>query len=112
MKIKILFICFTLSFLINIALSIHLLRREPVCGHVHWDEIDRKRDVIPDEKTAVRMAREKLMDDWLMDDYPYEYHVFYNEPSYEWIVFIQLREEDKYRFWDAEHVIGLRRDYG
>lgn len=110
MRIKILYVCFTLSILLNMLLSVHLLRREPVCRHIHVDEIDRTKDVIPDAETAVRMAREKCLDS--TDGYPYEYLIFFNRPSYEWIVFIQLKKEDRYAALGGRHVVWMRRDYG
>ncbi len=76
MKMKILYVCFTLSFLINMALSIHLLKRQPVCEHKHWDDIDRTKDVIPDGKTAILLAKEQLDGKWIAEDYPYVYFVF------------------------------------
>ncbi len=109
MRIKILYVCFILSFFINVALSIFLLNRKPVCGHVHIDDIDRTKDVIPDGETAIKLAKEKLLYE---EDYPYEYTAVFNGPSYEWIVFFQHRECDRYTLLDGEHVLWLRRDYG
>lgn len=111
MKMKILYVCFTLSFLINMALSIHLLKRQPVCEHKHWDDIDRTKDVIPDGKTAILLAKEQLDGKWIGEDYPYVYFVFFNEPSYEWIVFFRHRPEDRF-YVDGECVVWLRRDNG
>jgi hypothetical protein len=111
MRIKILYVCFTLSFFINMALCIHLLKREPVCGHIHLDEIDRTRDVVPNEETAVRLAKEKRRN-WIADSLSYTYRVLYNEPSYEWIVFIQCREEEGCIITDGGTAVWLRRDYG
>ena len=111
MKTGFLYVCFALSFLINMVLSIHLLKREPVCGHVHLDEIDRTKDVIPDEETALRLAKEKLIHP-MADSFVYEYHVFFNEPSYEWIVFIEARAKDGGFVLDGGDYLWLRRDYG
>lgn len=40
MERKILCVCIVLSAFFSMALGFHLLIREPVCGHVHRDEID------------------------------------------------------------------------
>ena len=111
MERKILCVCIVLSAFFSMALGFHLLIREPVCGHVHRDEIDWTRDVVPDAETAVLLVRTKL-GKRLINDYPYEYRVFFNEPSYEWIVFVRIREEDIGILLDGEHVVWLRRDYG
>lgn len=67
MRIKILYLCFMLSFFINAILSIYLLKRKPVCGHIHMEDIDRTRDVIPDEEAAIKLAKENL---FYEEDYP------------------------------------------
>ncbi len=111
MERKILCVCIVLSAFFSIALGFHLLIREPVCGHVHRDEIDWTRDVVPDAETAVLLVRTKL-GKRLINGYPYEYRVFFNEPSYEWIVFFYARTPEGEDYMDGGQTVWIRRDYG
>lgn len=50
------FLGWLLSIFIIIILCAYIVKREPVCERAHLDEIDRSKELIPDEETALKIA--------------------------------------------------------
>lgn len=117
MKIKIRYVCFVISIFINALLVEHIMNMEPACEHIHYDDIDREKDIIQDEETAARIAEavlrmEKSM--WgLSEDRTYYAEITYNDEEYEWIVHFDVNPPGEPIVWlDAERIVGVRRDSG
>lgn len=90
MKKEILLILTLCSVLMNIALGMELCTRKPNCEHVHLDEIDRTKDVVPNEKVAEQIAEIfiRSQEDHLTWGRGIEYgvEVTYDESRYEWMI--------------------------
>lgn len=106
------------SVLLNIALGIHLSIRKPECEHIHLEEIDRTKDVVPNENAAEKIAEifMKSQDGKLAWGKKIDYgvEVAYDDQNYEWIVYYDANAnvEDGYMILDANKKIRIRRDYG
>lgn len=115
MKRKILSICLGVSLTLNIGLAGFLIRRGPSCEYTHFHEIDRTKDVIPDEETARRMA-EVYLDDFFgfhKDmELPYDAEITFDEAKYEWTVIFSLEGSEDGRWLDGSWFVTMRRDYG
>ena len=116
MKNKILYACISISILINALLVIHIINMEPPCEHIHYDDIDKTNDIVPDEETARRIAETVLRMEksaWgLKEDYNYYTDITYNEAGHEWIVYFDLNPPGEFSILDAERIAGVRRDNG
>lgn len=116
MKRKIIYICLSASILINALLVIHVINMDPLCEHIHYDDIDRTKDIVPDEETARRMAEAVLRMEksaWgLKEDCNYYTDINYNEAGHEWIVYFDLNPPGEVGILDAERIAGVRRDNG
>ncbi len=115
MKNKILFVCLSISILINALLVIHIINMEPPCEHIHYDDIDRTKDIVSDEETARRMAEAVLRMEksaWGLKEDFYYTEIFYNEAGHEWIVYFDLNPPGEVSILDAERIAGVRRDNG
>lgn len=116
MKKSIFLILTACSVLLNIALGTYI--RKPNCEHVHLDEIDRSKDVIPNENTAEKIAEifMKSQEGALAwgEGIEYGVDVSYDDQNYEWIVYYDANAnvEDGYMILDADKKIWIRRDYG
>ena len=112
MKNKILYACISISILINALLVIHIINMEPPCEHIHYDDIDKTNDIVPDEETARRIAETVLRMEksaWgLKEDYNYYTDITYNEAGHEWIVIFSPKSSES----DKERVVGIRKDRG
>lgn len=106
------------SVLLNMILGTYLSIREPKCEHIHLDEIDRTKNVIPNEKVAKKIAEifMKSQEGKLAWGRKIEYgvEVTYDDQNYEWIVFFDANAnvEEDYVILDANKKIWIRRDYG
>ena len=116
MKRKILYICLAILMLIDGALVNYILEREPVCDRTHLSDVDRTKDIVPDEETAIRIAEANLktkISGWNSHgDIDYQIEVIYDEPSYEWIVIYEVAPPEGKFVLDGTKVLGVRRDYG
>lgn len=92
--------------------------REPECEHIHLDEIDRTKDVVPNANSAEKIAEifMKSQEGKLAWGKGIEYGVdiSYDEQNYEWIVHYDANSnvEGDYMILDADKEIWKRRDYG
>lgn len=116
MKRKILYICLSASIFINALLVIHIINMKPSCEHIHYSDIDRTKDIVPDEETARRIAETVLrMRKYafrLKEEHTYYTEITYNEAGHEWIVNFSLNAPGEYRFLDGGIIVGVRRDNG
>lgn len=116
MKRKILYICLGIMMLIDGALGMYILEREPVCDRTHWSDVDRTKDIVPDEETGRRIAeasfkREKSA--WgYHEELDYQVEVTYDELSYEWIVTYDVVPPEGGFVLDGRRIFGVRRDNG
>lgn len=106
------------SVLLNIALGIYLDMREPKCEHIHLDEIERTKNVIPNEKVAEKIAEIFMnsQEGKLAWGHGIEYgvDVTYDDQNYEWVVYYDANAnvEEGLMILDANKKIWIRRDYG
>lgn len=118
MKRKILYICLVVFMYIDSVLINYILEREPVCDQVHWSDVDRTKDIVPDEETAIRIAEANFKMEksgWgyhYHDEIVYQIEVTYDEPSYEWIVTYQEVTLEGELVLDGSRIFGVRRDNG
>ena len=115
MKVKMICVCFAISILVNIMLCINIMERKPVCGNEHMDNVDRTKDVVPDERAARQIAEILLSigkADGKKDNIIYDCKVIFHEQSYEWIVFFFAKSLDGKDYMDGGQMIWIRRDYG
>lgn len=114
MKYKILFCGWLLSIFIIIILCVYIVKREPVCEQVHLDVIDRSKELIPDEETALKIADAIISVDkdveW-NEDFTYEVSVSFDEEAYEWLVTYGPTMPGKVIF-DGGKYIWIRKDTG
>lgn len=111
MKNKILYACLSISILINAQLVMYIINMEPPCEHIHYDDIDRTKDIVPDEDTVRRIAETVLRMEksaWGLKEDHYYTDITYNEAGHEWIVIFSSNSSGS----DKERVIGIRKDYG
>ena len=84
MKSKIPAIFLGISLVLNIGPAGFLIRRGPFCEYSHLYEIDRTKDVIPDEETVRKMA-EVYLDDFFYFhkdiELPYDAEITFDEES-------------------------------
>lgn len=116
MKSKIPAICLGTSLVLNIGLAGFLIQRGPSCEYTHLNEIDRTKDVIPNEETARKMA-EVYLDDFFYFhkdmELPYDAEITFDEAKYEWTVLFYLKEPEDGGMWlDGSWFVKMRRDYG
>ena len=114
MKFKFLFCGWVLSIFIIIVLCAYIVNREPVCERVHLDEIDRSKELIPDEETAIKIADTIISADkeveW-NEKFTYEVRVSFDEETYEWLVMYAPTIPGKVVF-DGGKYIWIRKDSG
>ena len=112
MKSKILYICLGISLLINIILSVCVVNLRNTNGN----KIDRTRSMVPDEKTAERIAEAYL--DTLEgilgweENVEYEAEITFDEENYEWIVHYRPKVPEGYMVLDGAKIVGVRKDNG
>ena len=115
MKMKVLYICLGISLFINLALGNYIVKWEPVCEKVHLDDIDRTKDIVPNEKTAIKIADAVIESDdyWSWEeDITYDVHATFDEYRYEWFVnYHPVIEEGAY-WLDGGKNVRIRRDNG
>lgn len=111
MKTKILFGGWLLSILIIIILGTYIVKSEPKCERKHLDEIDRSKELVPDEETALKIADAIISGDkdveW-DEDFTYEVSVSFDEETYEWLVMYAPTIPGKVVF-DGENISGLEK---
>lgn len=126
MKEKVLFLCLGISFITIFLLGANIIVRTPVCNRVHLDDIDRKKDVVSDEKMALEISelyiteREDYMNQvvrtnyhYVEDEYEYDVAVTFNEQNYEWMVAYKVIQPGGSSFvLDGEFAVRIRRDNG
>lgn len=124
MKEKVLFLCLGISFIIIFLLGVNIIVRTPVCNRMHLDDIDRKKDVVSDEKMALEIAelyiseRENYMNkvvrtNYVEDECEYDVEVTFNEQNYEWMVAYKVIQPGGSSFvLDGEFAVRIRRDNG
>lgn len=115
MKVKVLYVCLCISILICASLGHYIVKHKPVCERVHLDDIDRTKDVVPDEETALRIA-EAIVDsheywEW-EEDVDYEVEILFNEMNYEWSVQWQPPIPEGAIMLDGGKTVFIRRDTG
>lgn len=113
-KLKILFLGWLFSIFIIIILCVYIVKREPVCERVHLDEIDRSKELIPDEETALKIADAVIAVDKEVEwdkECTYEASVSFDEETYEWLVTYGPSKPDKVIF-DGGKYIWIRKDNG
>lgn len=114
MKFKFLFCGWLLSILAIIALCVYIVKTEPVCERAHLDEIDRSKELIPDEETALKIADAVISVDkdvvW-DENYTYEVSISFDEETYEWLVTYGPMVPGKVVF-DGGKYIWIRKDSG
>lgn len=114
MKTKILFGGWMLSIFIIIILGTYIVKSEPKCDRKHLDEIDRSKELIPDEETALKIADAIISVDkdveW-DEDFTYEVSVSFDEETYEWLVMYAPTIPGKVVF-DGGNYIWIRKDNG
>ncbi len=107
------------SILLNIVLGTYLNMREPKCEHIHL-EIDRTKNVIPNEKAAEKIAEifiSSLQEDefrWIQGR-EHGVEISYDDQRYEWIVDYDPNvnaEEEGTFVLDRGKTVWIRRDYG
>lgn len=90
---KKLYIIFALSLLVNILLSVYLIRVKPVCERYHIDEINRSYEEIPDETMARKIAdaieMERIGNG---EKAEYDVTVDFNSQSNEWEIVYEFKE--------------------
>lgn len=103
---------FGVTMSINIMFGIYIVKREPVCEHIHIDVIDRSKDVVSDEEMAVKIAKILLSDGYekYKGKYIVDIETSFNEASYEWIVIFTLKTLDGRSLLDGIRIVGVRRD--
>lgn len=117
MKTKILYFCLGISVLLNIFFAKYIEKREPECGHVHLDTVDRTKEVVSDEIAAKRIAELFLNrgDGFGLierEDIIYDVEICFNEPSYEWIVIFEPKTLEGGLVLDGGRIVGVRKDNG
>ena len=116
MKRKILYICLVVFMYIDSVLINYILEREPVCDRVHWSDVDRTKDMVPDEETAIRIAEADFKMEksgWgYQEGTDYQIEVTYDEPSYEWIVTYDVVPPEGKSVLDGQRIFGVKRDNG
>ncbi|MCH5263294.1 MAG: hypothetical protein J1F42_10300 [Lachnospiraceae bacterium] len=123
MKTKILYIGFTLSVVLTLVMVVYLVTWEPECDHVHRGEIeiDRTKDIVPDEVAAEKIARYSLREGGYAggfslsheDEFVYDASVTFNEQTYEWIIdFDCFSPEGDFVIFEGISLVGVRRDNG
>ena len=124
MKTKILYICFTLSVVLTFIMVAYLVTWEPKCDHVHRGEIeiDRTKDIVPDEAAAEKIARYSIREGGYAGGFSmsddefavYDADVTFIEQTNEWIVDFtaRSREGGHVIIYDGISLVGVRRDNG
>lgn len=115
MKKSIFLILTACSVLLNIALGTYI--RKPNCEHVHLDEIDRSKDVVPNENTAEKLAEVFIGSQegkWIKGR-EHGIEISYDDQRYEWIISYDPNvnaEEEGTIVLDGGRTVWIRRDYG
>lgn len=122
MKFKIQYIFFILSIVLNLVMIIYLVTWKPECDRPHLDEINRMKDIVPDEAAAEKIARYSVRaggsaGDFAMSDdeefVVYDADVTFIEQTNEWIVdFTAHSPEGGQMIFDGISLVGVRRDNG
>ena len=115
MKMKILYSCLGIFFLIILSLGNHIVKQEPVCEREHLDEIDRTKDIVPNEETARKIAESIIEADkqWIWEEnIIYEIDITFNELNYEWFVDYHPEIEEGAYWLDGGKNVRIRRDNG
>lgn len=94
------------SILLNVYLYNDIKYQEPQCGRIHTDDIDRSKDVVPDEKAAIKIARLSLP---LEENLEYDIEVDFYENLDEWCV--SFRPQNK-NILDGGWRVRISRYYG
>lgn len=112
MKNKILSLCLGLSLL----LIVNIISCKPECERLHLDDVEKGRNVIPDEETAEEIAYILLEANSGFEgessEFYYEAEVSFNEETNEWEVIFCPRPYDGKFVLDGEKVVHLNRDSG
>lgn len=102
------YLILVLSIVINILLCVHIAEPDSKYEPVYEDEIERDKNLIPDEQTAKRVADIIVVTQENIDVDEYEITVTFDEKKYEWVVYYRPRE----LMFDGGIKINIRRDNG
>ncbi len=110
MKNKILSLWFGLSLL----LIVNIINCKPECERLHLYDVEKGRNIIPDEETAKEIAYILVEANSGFEDseFYYEAEVSFNEETKEWEVIFSPRTYDGKFILDGEKIVHLNRDSG
>lgn len=114
MKTKILYCSLCISIIVIVILCQCIETREPVCMRVHVEDIDRTKDIVPNEEIAKKIVELYFTKKEGGEDSPYNYNiqVKYDEEKYEWIIGYFIIQSEEHWVLDGDISFGVRRDNG
>lgn len=103
-KLKIIYVGLGISIIIIAFLSVKIDTRKPVCERTHVDDIDRTKDLVPDEEMAKKIVDlyHDAMNSPETDKYDYNVSVYFEEERYVWIVWYDIIIPEGVYLFDGE----------
>lgn len=113
-KLKIIYVGLGISIIMIAFLSVKIDTRKPVCERIHVDDIDRTKDLVPDEEMAKKIVDlyHDAMNSPETDKYDYNVSVYFEEERYVWIVWYDIIIPEGVYLFDGGYGGMVRRDNG